>query len=94
MPGHPACGGHRGRGWISYCNDLDVLQAADQTSREAKGAGIGWDRASNPVWLPVNTAWRCDYMAKRAYVKHVYRLTKSRRENTQTVNLLTQCAAR
>jgi hypothetical protein len=79
---------------ITYYNDPDVLQAADQTSNEAKGAGIDWDASSNPVWLPANTAWRCDYMAKRAYIKHKYRLTMSQAEKTQTITLLTQCAVR
>jgi hypothetical protein len=79
---------------VAYYNDPDVLQAADQTSNEAKGAGMDWDASSSPVWLPDNTAWHCDYMAKRAYIKHKYRLTMSSAEKTQTVNLLTQCAAR
>ncbi|MDN6468200.1 hypothetical protein [Bifidobacterium crudilactis] len=69
---------------VSYYNDPDVLQAA----------GVDWDVSSSPVWLPDNTAWHCDYMAKRAYIKHKYRLTMSSAEKTQTVNLLTQCAAR
>lgn len=79
---------------ISYYNDPDVLQAADQTSNEAKGAGIDWDTTNNPVWLPANTAWHCDYMAKRAYIKYKYRLTMSQAEKTQTITLLTQCATR
>ncbi|GAA6123792.1 hypothetical protein BPY_19000 [Bifidobacterium psychraerophilum] len=79
---------------VAYYNDPDVLQAADQSSNEAKGAGMDWDATSNPVWLPSNTAWHCDYMAKRAYIKHKYRLTMRQGEKTQTVNLLTQCAAR
>jgi hypothetical protein len=33
-------------------------------------------------------------MAKRAYIKHKYQLTMSQGEKTQTMNLLTQCAAR
>lgn len=78
---------------ISYYNDPQVLQASDESSNEAKGAGIDWDATSNPVWLPANTAWRCDYMAKRVYIKHKYRLTMSQTEKTQTVTLLTQCAA-
>lgn len=79
---------------VAYYNDPDVLQAADQTSNEAKGAGIDWDASGSPVWLPDNTAWHCDYMAKRAYIKHKYNLTMSQGEKTQAVNLLTQCAAK
>jgi hypothetical protein len=77
---------------VAYYNDPEVLQAADQTSNEAKGAGVDWDASSNPVWLPDNAAWHCDYMAKRAYIKHKYRLTMSQGEKTQTVSLLTQCS--
>lgn len=62
---------------VAYYNDPQVLQAADSTSNEAKGAGMDWDASSNPVWLPDNMAWHCDYMAKRAYIKHKYRLTMS-----------------
>ncbi|WP_094695273.1 hypothetical protein [Bifidobacterium aquikefiri] len=79
---------------VAYYNDPDVLQAADSTSNEAKGAGVDWDATSNPVWLPDNMAWHCDYMAKRAYIKHKYQLTMSSAEKTQTVNLLTQCVTR
>jgi hypothetical protein len=77
---------------IAYYNDPDVLQAADQTSNEAKGAGIDWDASSDPVWLPSNSAWHCDYMAKRAWIKHKYNLTMSQVEKIQTITLLTQCA--
>lgn len=45
---------------VTYYNDPDVLQAADSSSNEAKGAGMDWDATSNPVWLPSNTAWHCD----------------------------------
>ncbi|MFT8358630.1 hypothetical protein [Bifidobacterium aquikefiri] len=79
---------------VAYYNDPDVLQAADSTSNEAKGAGMDWDVSSNPVWLPSNTAWHCDYMAKRAYIKRKYNLTMSQGEKTQAVNLLTQCVAK
>lgn len=79
---------------ITYYNDPDVLQAADSSSNEAKGAGVDWDAPSSPVWLPDNTAWHCDYMAKRAYIKHKYDLTMSSAEKMQTVSLLAQCAAR
>ncbi|MFT8357112.1 MAG: HNH endonuclease [Bifidobacterium aquikefiri] len=77
---------------VSYYNDPQVLQASDASSNEAKGAGVDWDAATNPVWLPSNVAWRCDYMAKRAYIKHKYQLTMSQAEKTQTVNFLAQCA--
>lgn len=78
---------------VTYYNDPQVLQAADQKSNEAKGAGIDWGAANNPIWLPSNAAWRCDYMAKRVYIKHKYQLSMSKPEKNQSVNLLTQCAA-
>ena len=77
---------------VAYYNDPDVLQAADQTSNEAKGAGMDWDASNSQVWLPSNVAWHCDYMAKRAYIKHTYNLTMSQSEKTQAVTLLMQCA--
>ncbi|MFT8705185.1 hypothetical protein [Bifidobacterium aquikefiricola] len=79
---------------ISYCSDPQVLQASDEDSNEAKGAGMDWDASSSPVWLPANNSWHCDYMAKRVYIKHKYQLTMSQTEKIQTVSLLTQCPAR
>ncbi|MFT8703858.1 hypothetical protein [Bifidobacterium aquikefiricola] len=77
---------------VTYYNDPQVLQASDAASNEAKGAGVDWDAATNPVWLPSNIAWRCDYMAKRASIKHQYHLSMSQGEKAQTVNVLAQCA--
>jgi hypothetical protein len=75
-----------------YYNDAEVLQASDAASNQAKGAGIDWKSPRNPVWLPDNQAWHCDYMAKRAYIKHKYTLTMSEAEKQQTVSILTSCA--
>lgn len=74
-----------------YYNDPEVLQAADGRSNQAKGDGIDWQAATDPVWMPDNKAWHCDYMAKRAYIKHKYRLTMSTAEQNQTVNTLQAC---
>ena len=76
-----------------YYNDPDVLQASDGQSNQDKGDGIDWQAASDPVWMPRNKAWHCDYMAKRAYIKHKYRLTMSPAEQAQTVGVLKSCAA-
>lgn len=69
-----------------------MLQASDESSNEAKGAGINWDASSDPMRLSSNAAWRCDYMAKHAYIKHKYDLTMSRGKKIQTAALLSQCA--
>lgn len=76
-----------------YYNDPDVLQASDGQSNQDKGDGIDWQAASDPVWMPRNKAWHCDYMAKRAYIKHKYRLTMSTAEQAQTVSVLNSCTA-
>lgn len=77
---------------ISYYSDPQVLQASYESSNKAKGAGSNWDASSDPVRLPSNAAWRCDYMAKHAYIKHKYDLTLSRGEKIQTATLLSHCA--
>ena len=46
------------------------------------------------IVMAVFAAWHCDYMAKRAYIKHKYQLMMSSAEKAQTVSLLTQCAAK
>ena len=44
------------------------------------------------IVMAVFAAWHCDYMVKRAYIKHTYNLTMSQSEKTQAVTLLMQCA--
>lgn len=78
----------------AYYNDPEVLQASEGGANQDKGDGMDWSSASDPVWLPPNRAWRCDYMAKRVYIKHKYALTMDEAERRQTVALLEGCAAR
>lgn len=51
-----------------------------------------WTASTPSIWLPSNETYRCDYMAKRVYIKHKWNLTMSAWEKTETVNYLTQCA--
>lgn len=78
---------------VSYANDPYVLMASDGSANTQKGAGVDFTASSNPVWLPSNAAWRCDYMGKRVAIKHKYGLTMTVAEKAQTVSVLTACAA-
>lgn len=77
-----------------YYNDPDVLQASDGPSNQAKGDGIDWQAPRNPVWMPENRGWHCDYMAKRAYIKHKYQLSMTPAEQEQALSVLKSCADR
>ena len=77
-----------------YYNDPEVLQAADGPSNQDKGDGIDWHAVRDPVWMPENRSWHCDYMAKRAYIKHKYRLTMTPAEREQTISVIESCADR
>lgn len=74
-----------------YYNDPDVLQAADGPSNQDKGDGINWQAAHNPVWMPENKSWHCDYMAKRVYIKHKYQLSMTPAEQEQALTMLKYC---
>lgn len=88
---------------VTYANDPEVLLASDGAANNTKSAGINlrsagkarsqWDVSTPSIWLPDNTEYQCEYMAKRVYIKHKYNLTMSSWEKTETVNFLTQCAA-
>lgn len=79
---------------VSYANDPDVLLASQGEANMAKGNGVDWKAAADPVWLPSYRPYRCDYMAKRVNIKHKYGLSMSKPERTQTVRLLEACPAR
>lgn len=53
-----------------------------------------WAASTPSIWLPSNTAYRCQYMSKRMYVKQKYGLTMSSWEKRETISYLTQCAAK
>ncbi|OZG48820.1 HNH endonuclease family protein [Pseudoscardovia suis] len=86
---------------VEYANSPDVLLAVDGPANEAKGSGIaslaGGKANANrqawggEVWMPGNTAYKCDYMAKRVWIKNQYGLSMTQAEKTQTVSTLTAC---
>ena len=87
---------------IEYANSPDVLLASDGPANMAKGNGLDFNGTSRwltqktgapDVWMPDNTAYRCDYMAKRAQIKAQWGLTMTAREKQQTVSVLASCVA-
>ncbi|RSX49870.1 deoxyribonuclease [Bifidobacterium castoris] len=88
---------------VAYANSPDVLLAVDGPANMAKGAGLdmagtgryrtGSNTTAPDIWLPDNQAYRCDYMAKRARIKHDWGLTMTAREKQQTVTYLASCVA-
>ena len=81
---------------IEYANSPDV------PANMAKGNGLDFNGTSRwltqktgapDVWMPDNTAYRCDYMAKRAQIKAQWGLTMTAREKQQTVSVLASCVA-
>lgn len=87
---------------VEYANSPDVLLASDGPANMAKGNGLDFNGTSRwltqktgapDVWMPDNTAYRCDYMAKRAQIKKQWGLTMTAREKQQTVSVLASCVA-
>lgn len=88
---------------VKYANDPDVLLASQGAANNTKSDGVNvyragksrqqWEDSTPSVWLPSNTAYQCEYMAKRVNIKHQYDLTMSSWEKDETINFLTQCAA-
>ena len=87
---------------VEYANSPDVLLASDGPANMAKGNGLDFNGTSRwltqktgapDVWMPDNTAYRCDYMAKRAQIKAQWGLTMTAREKQQTVTVLASCVA-
>lgn len=76
---------------MRYANDPDVLLASEGKANMAKGAGMDWQNDNNPVWLTPYTAYHCDYMAKRVYIKHKWHLSMTAGEKNQTTRLLEAC---
>lgn len=78
---------------VAYANDPDVLLASNGKQNMAKSDGLDYTAVKDPVWLPANRSWHCDYMAKRVEIKRKYGLSTTPAEKTQTVGILTSCAA-
>lgn len=79
---------------VQYANSDDVLLASDGQANMAKGAGVDWSGKSNPVWLPSNVNYQCDYMSKRVAIKHAWGLSMSQAEKDQSVAVLQACVTR
>lgn len=78
---------------VAYANDPDVLLASNGKQNVAKSDGLDYGAKKDPVWLPQNRAWHCDYMAKRVEIKHKYGLSVTSAEKAQTVGILSSCVA-
>lgn len=86
---------------VAYANDPDVLMASDGDANNIKSNGVNlyrkgspskrWAHSTPSVWLPDYEPWRCDYMARRVYIKDKYDLTMSDWEKSETVAFLQQC---
>lgn len=89
---------------VTYANDPEVLLASQGAANNTKSMGVNlygkgapkqlhWSAGTPSVWLPDNWSYRCEYMAKRVYIKHKYGLSMSSWEKSETVSYLSQCAA-
>jgi hypothetical protein len=70
---------------ITLANDPLNLLAVDAHSNEQKSAG---DAAT---WLPANTAFRCEYVARQISVKATYGLWVTRAEHDAMARVLGSC---
>lgn len=70
---------------VSLANDPLNLIAVDGRSNEQKSAG---DAAT---WLPSNTAFRCEYVARQISVKAAYGLWVTRAEHDAMTRILSGC---
>ncbi|GAA1400294.1 GmrSD restriction endonuclease domain-containing protein [Oerskovia paurometabola] len=68
-----------------FANDPLNLLAVDGPSNQAKGAG---DAAT---WLPPNTAYRCEYVARQVAVKVGYGLWVTQAERDAIARVLSSC---
>lgn len=68
-----------------FANDPLNLLAVDGPTNQAKGDG---DAAT---WLPPNTAFRCDYVARQVAVKAAYGLWVTQAEHDAIARILTSC---
>jgi len=68
-----------------FANDPLELLAVSSTANRIKGDG---DAAT---WLPSNTSFRCDYVARQIAVKQKYRLWVTRAEHDAMARVLSTC---
>ncbi|TKV28536.1 DUF1524 domain-containing protein [Arthrobacter sp. NamB2] len=70
---------------IAFANDPLNLQSTDGPANQQKGAG---DAAT---WLPPNTSYRCEYVARQVSVKATYALWVTQAEHDAMVRILSDC---
>ncbi|KAB5607391.1 HNH endonuclease family protein [Bifidobacterium jacchi] len=70
-----------------FGNDPYNLLAVDGPANEAKGS------ASAAYWLPTNSAYRCDYVARQIGVKAKYQLSVTTAEKRAMLAVLRSCPA-
>jgi len=71
---------------LLFANDTLNLQATDGPTNEQKGDG---DAAT---WLPPNTSYRCEYVARQISVKATYALWITQAEHDAMAGVLDNCA--
>lgn len=68
-----------------FGNDMMNLLAVDGPANQEKGS------ASAAYWLPTNSAYRCDYVARQIGVKAKYQLTVTTAERRALLSVLRSC---
>lgn len=71
---------------VAFANDPLNLQSTDGPTNVRKGAG---DAAT---WLPPNTSYRCEYVARQISVKATYTLWVTQAERDAMARILGNCA--
>lgn len=70
---------------VQFGNDMYNLLAVDGPANQGKGS------ASAAYWLPTNSVYRCDYVARQIGVKDKYGLTVTSQEKRAMLSVLHGC---
>ena len=70
-----------------FGNDMYNLLAVDGPANQQKGS------ASAAYWLPTNSEYRCDYVARQIGVKAKYGLSVTTKEKRAMLSVLRACPA-
>ena len=73
---------------LAFANDPLNLLAVDAAANRAKGD------ADTATWLPSNTSFRCEYVARQVAVKAKYTVWVTSAERDAMVRVLSSCATR
>lgn len=85
---------------IRYANAPSVLLASEGAANMEKGAGVDFNHTSEyrdqktltpNIWLPSNTSFQCDYVARRVSIKHEWGLSMSSWERSESIRMLAAC---